>query len=221
MTFPFPFFCPSVAAVGPIGTPVGIGSLNKDSSSALTAVITTTGNIVSGDLVVIAVSCLLSGSISSISDGTNSYALAGTAAASNGSGRVEIWYKGNCTAVSSGASVTVTFSGSTQYVSAGIARVPNAKVAPLDKSANGTALPVATGVLSFADEVVFGAVGGFNFTGVSPESTGFTTIYTINNAGQVSGNFAYDAVGATTSVSYNPTVTGSGGNLVYAVASFS
>jgi hypothetical protein len=215
-----PFGLNRGAVVGPIGTPVGIGSVNKSTTSQTTATFLTTGAISAGDLLVIAISTLQSSGagVASVSDGVNSFTRA--VQQQNGQAFLEIWYCENASARASGVTVTVTMSVATLYCSAGLARVPGAQTTgSLDKAVPSTSLPVATGTLSSAPQVVFGAVGGFNFTSVT-EDAAFTQLNNINNGGQVSLSFGYKAAAVTTTVSYNPTVTGSGGNLCYAVASF-
>lgn len=192
----------SASGSGPIGTPVGIGSLNKSTSSSITATFTTGANILAADLLVIAISTLGT-TVSSVSDGTNSFTLAKRQ--QNGGGTVEIWYKENATAVGSGATITVTFAGATFYCSAGLARVPTAATSSsLDQIQGGTALPITTATLTYAKEVVFGATGGYNFTSAT-EDAAFTNLYTISNGGQVSLSFGRKSVSATTAVSYQPT----------------
>ena len=66
------------SAVSPIGTPTSIGSTVSASANSTTCVITTTAAIVAGNLVVVGIQIPSNAlrTVSSVSDGTNSYSLA-------------------------------------------------------------------------------------------------------------------------------------------------
>lgn len=202
---------------GAIGTPVGIGSLNKSSSSSTTATYTTTADILAGDLLVLADSSLTTGNITSVTVGVDSLTLGKRQ--QNGSGLLEVWYKENATAQASGVTVTITYSVATVYAISAIARVPSAATSSsLDQTVGGNSVPITTATLTYPNEVVFGAVGGFNITACT-EDGAFTNLYFLTNASQVAMNIGYKSVSATTAVSYNPTITGSG-SPAYAALSF-
>jgi hypothetical protein len=197
-----------------IGTPQSIGtgtSTGVHSSNSLT----TTQAILAGDLVVVSVSINSNSTIptvSSMSDGTNSYSLAVRCPGANSIG-LELWYCANALAVSSGAILTATWSGSNggagaahSIAAARVAGITNAS--PVDKTSSGSASAVtsnsiSTGTLSQPSEIVFGAylAGGNALANSDPN---FTNINTTSQSGN-DGSLDYDTVSATTSVAYVPT----------------
>ncbi len=223
------FFNPAMyfptAAGGPaIGTPQSLGT--HVVTSGTTSVVTTLVNVVSGDLLVAQI-CISSStvlSVSSLSDGTNTYAKA-TGNTSGANYDCELWYKGNASAVSSGASLTATISGSlaggAPALSLQALRVSGIIAAPLDavnsQVATTSTPTVATGVLAKANEIVVG--GAFNdaSTAETPPA-GFTALSTTSQSGYGTSQ-DYKVVNSTGSVTYNPTWGGSG-HCITLVATF-
>jgi hypothetical protein len=202
-----------------IGTPQGLGS-NNAGPTVTSLAITTTAAINSGDLVVVAIGYnnINGGAVSTVSDGTNSYSKAvGT---KNGNAGNEVWYKENATAVPSGSAITVTMQNSTNRLIIEAARVAGIVTSSsLDKTATGTTSAVS-GALSQADELVIGTFGGWNVTAIT-EDAAFTNRYSIQQStSQVWENLAFKIVSATTSITYQPTITGDSTAYVFAVASF-
>lgn len=211
-----------------IGTPVSLGS-GTATIGASTVSLTLGTAIVANDLVVVAIGWDNNpvGSVSSVTDGTNTYALAGTARGASAQGDVELWYKANATAVASGT-ITATLSGTIAAGRSGsmiAARVTGVDSTPLDKSANSTATTatptVSTGTLSQANEIVFGAdfLSTFPFSYTPSTSSAFTQIgSTVVTVDQLA--FVYRTVSSTSSVTNAPT-WGTGGNQApQAIASF-
>lgn len=203
----------SVTSIGSSGTASGGTTLTMTTSAAIPA----------GATVVVAVIYAKSSSItvSSVSDGTNSYTQASTAAWSAGTFVAgDFWYCSPCAAVSSSATITATLSSSNidpGYLAA--AYVRNVKSSPVDKSSSfqqtgpGTAFSSgSTGTLTQANEVAFGVIGGYTSPAVSTsitEGSGFTTLVTLNNGASTRYflNFAYQIVSATTALNYQPTTS--------------
>lgn len=206
-----------------ITTPVSLGSAISSAATRSTWTLTTTAAIPGGSLVVIGIQAQKSSaiSISSVSDGTNTYTRAVGNAWEVGTALVtDLWYKENATAVGSGATITATFSVATDanpsiinaaYVTGTIAS------SSLDKSNSGltngaTAYASGTtGTLTQANEVAFGFMG--DYTGTSnptvTEGSGFTNV---NTTSQGSGNFfnsrlSYQIVAATTALNYQPSTS--------------
>ncbi len=194
-----------------VGTPVNIGS-----TSGAGTTVTTSAGILAGDLVVILTSGWNAPAVTSISDGTNSYTKA-VADTTNGF-RVEIWYKENAAAVSSGATVTITYGSAPTNSLVHVMRVPTAKLSgALDQTAHtgGTASTntVTTGALAQTNEVAFGIVTRNNNNSITTESAGFTNIDKQNGAAGLCMNMAYKLInGSLSAVTYAPTTSGSAGD---------
>lgn len=204
----------------------GIGSSGTAGPGVSSLTMTTTAAIPLGATVVIAISYSRSSTISvtSVSDGTNNYALAAASGWSSGTFvALDFWYKVNANAVSSGATITATLSTSTSndpggYMAAAL--VLNLSSAPFDKSnftqyGGPTTAPSsgATATLAQANEVCFGAATGYTSPPTSTtrtESSGWTNLVSINNGGSTRDwiIFGYKIVSATTAQNYQPT-TGS------------
>jgi hypothetical protein len=169
-----------------IGTPTSLGSQHGTSS---TLVITTTAAIVAGVLVVVAISTSATGgakSVSSVSDGTNTYAKA-VAFTTSANDTGELWYIANAAAVGSGASLTVTFSGTPTSSAAIAAQVSGIRAsspfdssAHLDQTSSGSQQnpSLSSGTPSSAQEIIFGWAGSYLAGSGLSYSTGgvFTTI---------------------------------------------
>jgi hypothetical protein len=203
-----------------IGTPTSAGSGGATTSVASLA-FTTTAALVAGNHVVVAIAMKSSAgaSVSSVSDGTNSYTQAAFKVSTNGTvDRVELWYKENAAAVSSGATLTITLSaalGATNPgINAGIVQLSGMLTASsLDSAAignafnnSGTTLTATTGTLATNNEIVFGVLtqgAGSAYT----ESATFTNIFAdVGGANRGALSLGYDIVSATTAVGYTPSV---------------
>lgn len=223
-----PLILPPQATSNPsIGTPTSFGSASS-SPAGTTMTLTTSANIVAGNLSVIIFGLNANNNFTTntVSDGTNSYTQAAVALNSTNT-RVEIWYKENASAVGSGATVTATFSGSTGGANGGMGGIQVTGIisaSSLDKTATNTAssspnCTATTATLSQTNEVLFGggtAIGGpTGYVG----ATGFTNLILPN----VSGVFLagdYQKVAATTAVAFAQVWNASSVRNACAVASF-
>ncbi len=203
---------PSVVAV-PIGTPVSLGTgCNNSGSTSFT--FNTTSAIPAGSLSAISFASSFTGSagvISAVSDGTNTYTVAERQTNGGTSVTAEIWYKANASAVGSGATVTISFGGTSNGLCAGGATITGITATPLDKIAvgpgtNTTSPTVSTGALSQANEIVLCLMTGTSgASGITPDAT-FSTINNVNSANNnVTNYFASKKVASTGSVTCAPT----------------
>jgi hypothetical protein len=187
-----------------IGTPTTLGSQNVGGSASCG--ITTTANIVAGNLVVVAFARNGTQGISSVSDPSNTYTASG-----QGQAFTDIWYCLNAVAVSSGSLITVQFAGSETEIFACAAQVSGITAydsgAANGNNGNGTSLSVTTGTLAKSSEIIFGA-GGCKTTLTFTESSGFTNLYNLSNA-SASIALGYKIVFSNAAVTYNPTLTSS------------
>lgn len=204
-----------------IGPPVSIGT-NVGTGGGTTMTITTTQAIPKGALLLVGTIFTKSTtiSVSSISDGTNSYSLAKSAGwdATNTENE-ELWYCANAAAIASGATITITYSATTTGTNPPIAVAAYctgiATSSPLDKTAStvyapGTAFSSgSSGTLTQGYELIIGFLGFYNAACTITEASGFTQI---NDQDQGSGarfrcHMAYQIVNATTAVNYQPTLS--------------
>lgn len=207
----------------PIQTPQSLGTTNTNRSCTTsdTQTLTTTNAVLAGDTLVVTAAQFESSSItvSSISDGTNSYSKVSATTTPNG-GEVELWEKLNASAVASGATLTVTYSGSSLYCIVNAARVSGA-VGTLDVSPTGTngttgQPSISSGTLAQAQEALFGmTLYYYNGTAMTyTEATGFTTLATAqdthNGSNSLLMTMSYKLTNSTSSVTYNPTLTNQG-----------
>lgn len=173
------------------------------------------GAISSGDLVVLQIGeyyAGATGSISSISDGTNSYTKAILAQDDSNALASEIWYCANCTAVASPTwtiNTSALLSGANTLIAA---RIPSMKTSGvLDKTGSaaaggGNSFSISSGTLSQAYEILFGGVS-LDAPGTITLPTGWTQLGTTQSISVVNSAFCYKIVSATTSVTFNPTWT--------------
>jgi hypothetical protein len=215
----------------PIGTPASIGGIQGNSSGA-TVTFTTTANIASGDLVAVCILAEFSGTnvaISSVSDGTNTYSSAITQYNSTAHVLTAIYYKQNAAAVSSGATMTVTFassgilSGASGFHVSGV--LPSSSLDQTNFfSTNNGSSTTTTGTLSQSNEIIAGcataivASHALTYSG----ATGFTNAGNYIDGITDFGNaIDYVKVASTTTVSYAPVWAGSATpNTSAAVATF-
>jgi hypothetical protein len=199
------------AGVVPIGTPISLGT-NSSAASIGSLTITTGTNIQAGDLVVIAIAADNGANdVSGVSDGTNTYARA-QSGLFNSVLDGELWYKCNAAAVSSGASLTVSFSVNSTATAIAASRISGitptscldvAPSATINNAAT-TSCSIASGTLAKANEILVGYVyanGGPAIT----EGAGFNTISNVTIGGNIALDYASQTVAATGSKTYAPT----------------
>ena len=211
-------FMPRLGNTPDIGTPVSLANAISTAAARTTFSFTTGTSIPAGALVVVAVQAgfAVAQTISSITDGTNSYSAFVTNAFDASTQLMgAVWYKENAAAVSSGATITATFSGSTiaQPTIVQVAYFTGIALASaIDASNTSTSVNTTTyasgssGALAQAKETVVGFVGMYNANATITESTGFSNIGT---TAQGAGSFfqsrlSYTTVGTTTALNYQP-----------------
>lgn len=204
-----------------IGVPVSLGSSLSTAAVRSSWTLTTVAAIPAGVLVVVGlmVPSTSALTITGVSDGTNTYTQATTDVFEVGTQTTaDIWYCLNALPVSSSATITATFSTSTNaqvsQMNAGyVTGIVN--IGALDKVAhnltnNGTAYSsTTTGTLTQANEMLFGFQGNYNANVTITEGSGYTPI---NTNSQGSGSFfmsrlAYQKVSATTAQNYQPSTS--------------
>lgn len=203
--------------------PVSIGT-NSAAAGATSLTVATTGAIPAGSLAIVAIYIIKNSaiSVSSVSDGTNTYALARTSTwDTNTFVTVELWYKANASAVGSGATVTATLSAATSsgdsLISTGYV-IGALTAAPLDKVNSGSsgATPVtntssgSTGTLTITNEIALGLTGGYTSPSAAvsfTEATGFTVFTNQASSTRYFLHVGYQIVNATTALTYQPTLT--------------
>lgn len=175
-----------------VGTPVALGSGSNGAAGVISNFAITTGaNIIAGDLVVVAIQLGTNNTVTaaSVTDGTNTYTRADTTGIFSAS-EVSIWYCANAVAVTSGASITCTFSvatsGTGNSVLMAAFRVPSMSSVPLDKIAHNsnlsspTSLTSTTGTaISTIPELFVGTTQIVNGTGYAGAQTSAGAAYTI------------------------------------------
>jgi hypothetical protein len=152
-----------------IGTPVSIATGSNGSAASSIAVTTTTA-VLSNDLLVCQV-IAFGNPITSVSDGTNNYTQAVTQ--NEVSEYDDIWYKSGASPVAAGATITASFSGSTNIQIIACIRVAGIiSSGALDKVNNAAAVntgsaSIATGTLSQANEIIIGTYDLGNNTSIT------------------------------------------------------
>lgn len=199
----------------------GIGTLVSTNGNTAAMTITTTAPIVASNLVV-AVFAMASNplrTVSSVSDGTNTYTRAFII--NNGTFyNLEVWYKENAIAVSSGASLTATLSGATAggngYGAAAFQVTGIIASGSLDVTATQaavTASPTATtAALAQTNEIAIGASFTADSSVTYTEAAGYTNLFNFTGGVTTRIGIGFKIVAATTAVTYNPTLSGSGTN---------
>ncbi len=220
-----PGITPSLIRRQPLSV-VALGDANATASTGSIAV-STSVDILAGDTVVVAVGygAVNVGSVSSVSDGTNTYTLiADTDVGGDGStinGWMSMFYAYNCAAVTN-PTITATLSANRQDRFIAACRIAGATLTdPLDASdaantGSDTTPSIATGTLVRAYQAIIGFLWA-NGNPTITEDGDFTNLAlatTSNN--NKTGNLAYYIVNSTSSVSYDPTRSGStpAGNLI-------
>lgn len=189
-----------------IGTPTSLGSNTTATAGSIALVGSSV--IHAGDLVVVGIGIYNdTTTVSSVSDGTNTYVL-GNAISNSGNNRTEIWYKENASAVAS-PTITATFAGSATTPAICAATVSGiAASGSKDQSATGQGLSAAynagpTGLLSQVSEIAL----GFSISrGASSQAvgTGFTALVPLFTGNSSNGTYRldYQTVSATTALTY-------------------
>ena len=202
--------------------PISLGTASAAGSASSIAV---TGgvNIVAGDLVVVSIGHLTASgtTVTSVSDGTNTYTRATTGTDSTAQ-EAELWYKINASAVTN-PTITANLSGSAANRVIGAVRVAGGlttlNVAPAGAGFTASTSPtVSTGTLATSTAEI---VIGFLYVATAPtvtEGSGFTQIYN-ENANTATNHLAFQVTTATTTVAYSPTLNVNS-NSVIMVAAF-
>ena len=221
-----------------MATPVSLGTSNNGGigSGVSSETLTTTGNILSGDLVVVGIALNInaaSSAVSSVSDGTNSYARSETTT-DYLSTVVELWTCPNASAVGSGATITVNFTSTTgpnNFIGIVAARIPGTTNQAADQVAenavsSSATVTATTATLSSSSEIAIGV--GIDVVGSSSApsysgASGFSNLSTVGST--VAGNslgvsFDYQSLASTAAVSYSPTWGTSGVRVCAVVATF-
>jgi len=191
-----------------IGTPVQLGTFGMSGSST-TIALTTTTNAPAGSLIVVVVSNTGGIAPTSATDSaSNSYSVGSTAA--SGTASVTLLWCLNANALNSGQTITVTFASSAanrQITAFAVSGVASADLTGnAGATATGTSVSLATGALSSANAIVFGALDINGSIASGPSATGFTFGTSVTTTGQVLA-LAYQIVSSTASVTFNATWT--------------
>lgn len=208
-----------------IGTPTGIGSTGEGPPADAAVTFSTTGAILSSDLLILAVGNqnVTTAIVSNASTPGNSFTRAVRVASATTYMDCEIWYKSGAAPEASGVTVTINLDATpSQAVIAALYKVTGVKqVSALDKTASSgvstTSPSISSGTLSSANQILFGALAGTNAETYT-EASGFSNL--LNNlTNPVRFGVGYKIVAATTSVTYGPTVS-VGNHEAYVLASF-
>lgn len=195
-----------------IGIPTTLGSMTQTTAGVTSITLTTTANIIAGNFVVIAIICISNNSVtvSSVSDGTNTYVKATNTSATFED--AELWYIEPAAAVGAGATITVTFTGNDGGSQAGIhaAQVSGIVASPLDKTGGATgnsvnSLTASTGALTQANEIAFGVMGQTGSGLIYNGASGFTNVSFATTGSSVFTALDYKTVNSVGNVTYNPT----------------
>lgn len=210
-------------AFATIGTPTSLGSATSTTTGISNFTLTTTADITAGNLVGVLVGLVNFSStvtVSSISDGTNSYShnLSATEVDSISHFDLEFWSISNAAHVNSGATLTITLSapasGTLFSGAAVMLQLPGIATSAAYDSAGATnsdfastAATVTTGTLAQSNEIVFG--GNFNNVNsaaqVYSEDPAFTNLFDEIGTGNMGINLGYKIVSSTTPVTHAPT----------------
>lgn len=222
----------TVSAVGTCGattTAVALGAAapvafvsGADDAGGSTFTATTSTDLEAGNLGVIIIGLVNSAgttrSISSVSDGTNSYTKAQANSFTSGSFYdLEVWYAPNAAHVASGSTVTVTYSAADVHNSTSVVgvQIPAALAAsPYDTAGAGAtggsnSPSVTTGTLGQSAEVVLGC-NLISLNATYTEDPGFINLFNVFSGG--TGNqflsVGYKLVSSTSAVTHNPSLSG-------------
>lgn len=205
-------------ALAAIGTPVSLGSQSNATGSSTRSIGSLT--VPAGALIIVVLADSEGVDLgppspaTPVSDTAGNTYVAGTQFnANNNNVRLRMYYAVNASPLSSGT-ITGTFGTADAVLktihAAYVTGIANSSPADAQAAAlaTSTSPSVATGLLSEADEIVFGVVGVESGSSiVFTEASGFTNLSRTAVSDLV--NLAYKTVSATTSVTYAPTMDGS------------
>lgn len=193
---------------------------------------TTTANLLAGNLAVVGVTETTNNSITitGVSDGTNTYTEAKSTGLYGTYTETSLWYCANAQAVSSGATITATFSGTagsgTNIGAMAAAQVSGIISSPLDRTAAASTTSAATvtattSTLAKSNEIAFGYSAGLNssvptYSGAS----NFTNLSQTTDGSNTRTALDYDSVAATTAVSFAPAYSAASIRMGGVVATF-
>lgn len=193
-----------------------MGNAGLSLGAVATGIMTTTTTAPTGSVVIIGVSLNTNNAVTaaSISDGTNSYTKIDSTGIINTVAEVTLWYAVLAAPLIAGSTITVTFSvpttGAVNGFNISTLYATNLTAVPLDvfnhtSGVPGTSLSVATGVLTQANEMVFGFGGDTsgNPATVYNGASGFNNFNLSSSANGVTA-LDYKKVAATTSVTFGP-----------------
>lgn len=189
-----------------IGTPVQLGATTAGAGST-TLVLTTSADAPVGSLIVVLAAMSNNGSLTSVVDSAGNSYVAG-ALINNTVGKMKPFWAFSTVDLAAGGTVTATYAGTTGVKL--IAAVAVAGIAARDAQAagasgSGTTPSIASGVLGWPNEIVFGicdisGAASDTFT----EASGFTANIAALNTDAL--RWAYQIVSASASVTYAPTL---------------
>ncbi len=193
-------------------TLTSLGTAGVSTTNNTTVTMTTGADIALGNTVVVGIVSGDGVTVSSVSDGTNTYTKLTSSNDSNSTTNIEIWHKLSASAVSSGATITVTFSGNNTAKSvAGV--IANRTLAVVGSAANAATGTSATPSVASGASVPLAAL----VMGVSGNK-GTQTYTTVGGIWTTEQNVAVGAPiriverGITTgagTVTFNPVLNGS------------
>lgn len=215
-----------------IGKPTLYASLSTTSAGESAQAVVTNAALAAGNLAVVGVYTNNSNgaTVSSITDGTNSYTKA-VSTQNGGFTDTEIWYVLNPSGVSSGATMTVALSTASGNISisiyaAQVTGMANANLA-LDKTGTGQAsstsvVTATTSSLSFPNELAVGVGGAFGTATSYSGASGFTNLVNSTFSGGQIGVSAFDylIVNTSAALTYAPTFNTTATRLACCIATF-
>lgn len=192
-----------------IGTPLALGAANA-AAGALTLVLTTTATAPAGGLIVVVCSGSQGSNINSCADSAgNTYTANGIASTfSNGVGKSHFFWSFNAIALPSGGAITVTYGVVTPVKNMSAVSVTGCAAADLKgvgALGTSTAPTIATGVLGWPNEIIFGLtqVSAGSADGFT-EAAGFTSLAPSLNGDGL--HWAWQITTANASPTYAPTL---------------
>lgn len=208
---------PVSAARAAIGAPTYIGS-NADATNTATSLVITTGaNAPAGCMIGVEIigSSAINTSFAITDSASNAYTTT-TFLNWNGSNRQAFAYSPNPVLLSSGGTITLSWTGGGRIAASAVSVCGLGTAAPLDitgagTTGTGTSDSIATGTLTQADEIIFAATGLANTSAGYTPGGSFTTLTAPTQGTNSTLLWSYQIVAATTTVTYGPTWTTSRG----------
>ena len=193
-----------------IGTPVELG-VHAQGTASTSNVLTTSAAAPAGDAIIVIIQLPITATTTpTVADtASNSYTVT-TPQAFGVTGKLCVARCANPAALSSGSTITVSWSGSGKSTIGACSVSGLDPTAPLDVTGTtvtgtGASATVSTGGLSQADEIVFGMVATSGTAGAFTQATGFTAFSSIGvGTGNIETRWGYKIVSSTSSVTYNP-----------------